>query len=359
MTANQKRCFVISPIGIAGSEVRTHADDVFDYIISPAMGELGYFTHRGDHNSRPGKISDQMYDSILRDDLLIAVLTFANPNVYYELAIAHAAARPLVILCAADHALPFDIKDQRVIFYDLRPRSLIQGLFKEELKRAVAHLVRADEPPEVPFRPKLSPLGGLGESFRIFDRYIDTISQGALPLKLIGGAQKWIKLSGIALQALGLPSEFKPILQSACDRGVKISVVTMHESNPGLSSMLSTTIPDHIGKVREEIIRSRLWWRSIADELPNVAFRQVRQGIVYQQLFMNEHRMLYTPYSIVATTHYSPTIQSDHRSPLYTAQQKEFDFLWAASSPHDGAPKPVRTARRPNKGRRSGKKRAT
>jgi hypothetical protein len=35
-----------------------------------------------------------MYDSILKDDLLIAILTFQNPNVYYELAIAHAAARP-------------------------------------------------------------------------------------------------------------------------------------------------------------------------------------------------------------------------------------------------------------------------
>jgi len=36
-----KRCFVISPIGEEGSDVRKHADDVFDYLIEPAMKECG------------------------------------------------------------------------------------------------------------------------------------------------------------------------------------------------------------------------------------------------------------------------------------------------------------------------------
>jgi len=78
----KKRCFVISPIGAPGSDVRAHADDVFNYIIEPVTKQLSYETERGDHVSRPGRISDQMYDRILHDDLLIAVLTFQNPNVY-------------------------------------------------------------------------------------------------------------------------------------------------------------------------------------------------------------------------------------------------------------------------------------
>ena len=32
-----KKCFVISPIGPPDSEIREHADDVFEYIIKPAM----------------------------------------------------------------------------------------------------------------------------------------------------------------------------------------------------------------------------------------------------------------------------------------------------------------------------------
>ena len=39
-----------------------------------------------------------MIGSILGDDLCIAVITGQNPNVFYELAIAQCAARPVIIL---------------------------------------------------------------------------------------------------------------------------------------------------------------------------------------------------------------------------------------------------------------------
>jgi len=45
-----KKCFVISPIGQSGSEVREHADDVFDFIIKPAMAEVGIAVYRADHD---------------------------------------------------------------------------------------------------------------------------------------------------------------------------------------------------------------------------------------------------------------------------------------------------------------------
>jgi hypothetical protein len=37
-----RRCFVISPIGMEGSQEREHADDVFDYIIKPALEAAGW-----------------------------------------------------------------------------------------------------------------------------------------------------------------------------------------------------------------------------------------------------------------------------------------------------------------------------
>ena len=83
-----KTCFVISPIGNEASEVREHADDVFEYIIKPATERSGFRALRGDHESKPGVITEQMYDSILGDDLIVAVLTYFNPNVFYEIAIA-------------------------------------------------------------------------------------------------------------------------------------------------------------------------------------------------------------------------------------------------------------------------------
>jgi hypothetical protein len=344
----KKRCFVISPIGVPGSDVRAHADDVFNYIIEPVTKQMGYETERGDHAARPGSISDQMYDCILHDDLLIAVLTFQNPNVYYELAIAHAAARPLIILCEASHGnLPFDVKDQRVIFYDLRPRSLFEGTYKKELEKAILHLESPGVEHQVPFRPNLTPLGGLGESFRIFERFTDTVSAGSLPLKLIRETERALRLSGISLLSLVQYPDVRPALKEIAERGAEIRLLIMDEQNPALTSMLNADMKNYTLKVRDEIVRSFDTWTELGRTMPRLTVRKVRQGIVYQQLFMNESRMIYTPYNMSTTTYYSATIQADHRSPLYVAQKREFDFLWdraddARAAPDKPAAKPKR-----------------
>jgi hypothetical protein len=324
----QKRCFVISPIGAPGSDVRAHADDVFEYIIKPVMEKKGYAVERGDHMARPGRISDQMYDRILNDDLLIAILTFQNPNVYYELAIAHAAAQPLIIMCEARQAqLPFDVKDQRVIFYDLRPRSLIEGKYKKELNKAVEQIEGGEVEAEVPFRPNLSPLGGLGESFKVFDRFVAAVAAGSLPLRVIEDAKEFLWLAGISLKQLGSYPDVRPTLEKLNDRGTEIRILVMHEDNHALPSMLNDDIKDH-ADLREEITASFAMWKEMGRRIPRLAVRKLGRGIIYQQLFMSESRMLYTPYNMGVTTQYSPTIHTDENSDLYRAQRHEFTALW-------------------------------
>ena len=137
-----KRCFVISPIGEEGSPTREHANDVYDYIIEPAMSACGIKAFRSDHLREPGKISDQMFSSILNDDLCVAVLTGQNPNVFYELAIAQAAARPVIILLEKGETLPFDIHDLRCVYYDLKPRSLFE---KDYVNEIVDHVCSLEE----------------------------------------------------------------------------------------------------------------------------------------------------------------------------------------------------------------------
>src|SRR6516164_2942775 len=103
------KCFVISPIGEDDSEIRGHADEVFNHLILPALENFDIEAVRSDHMNEPGRISDQMYRAIFGFDLCIAVLTFANPNVYYELAVAQAACRPVIILIEKGSKLPFDV----------------------------------------------------------------------------------------------------------------------------------------------------------------------------------------------------------------------------------------------------------
>jgi hypothetical protein len=116
-------CFVISPIGQEGSEIRKHANEVFKFIIKPAMDACKIEPLRSDQLNEPGKISEQMFNCILTYDLCVAVLTHHNPNVFYELAVAQSACRPVILLIEKGQALPFDIQDLRCVQYDLEIES--------------------------------------------------------------------------------------------------------------------------------------------------------------------------------------------------------------------------------------------
>jgi len=138
-----RRCFVISPIGKAGSPARNHADAVLSRIVRPAMVRCGVVARRADELLEPGRITDQMFREILQADFCIALLSGQNPNVFYELAAAQAAAKPVIILAQKDEDLPFDVKDMRCLHYDLEQARNDRG-DEDKLVEFVASLERQD-----------------------------------------------------------------------------------------------------------------------------------------------------------------------------------------------------------------------
>jgi hypothetical protein len=143
-TPSAKRCFVISPIGPEGSDVRRHADEVYEFLIAPALQDFGITPLRSDHMLEPGRISDQMYREIFTTDLCIAVLTDSNPNVYYELAVAQAASRPVITLIKRGQLLPFDVRDLRTIEYDLSLTAYKSGADKARLTGFLQEFAKRD-----------------------------------------------------------------------------------------------------------------------------------------------------------------------------------------------------------------------
>lgn len=112
-------CFVISPIGDEGSDQRLHADLVLGSLIEPALRELGLEAVRADKISKPGLITGQVIDHLTRARMVIADLSFANPNVYYELALRHAIRRPVVQIIRTSDKLPFDVGQFRTVTVDM------------------------------------------------------------------------------------------------------------------------------------------------------------------------------------------------------------------------------------------------
>ncbi len=83
-----------------------------------------------------GTITDQMFREIVNADVCVALLTGFNPNVFYELAVAQAAARPLVILIEKGQSLPFDVKDLRCIEYETVSMSrMVHGTYADRWRR--------------------------------------------------------------------------------------------------------------------------------------------------------------------------------------------------------------------------------
>lgn len=117
-TPEKKKCFVISPIGAKDSPERKAADQVLKHLIRKAL-ERQYDVERADDSTNPGEITTAMVASILEADLIVADLTGHNPNVFYEIAMAHGYSKPTVHIQKAGDKVPFDVKDMRIIAYDM------------------------------------------------------------------------------------------------------------------------------------------------------------------------------------------------------------------------------------------------
>src|SRR5579863_495766 len=66
-----------------------------------------------------GKVMDQVFTGISAAKVLVAELTMRNPNVFYELGLAHALKKPVVLVSSNEDDVPFDLKHIRVIYYDV------------------------------------------------------------------------------------------------------------------------------------------------------------------------------------------------------------------------------------------------
>jgi hypothetical protein len=110
-----ERAFVIMQIGAKDSPERKRADEIYNFIIAPAVEDAGLEPYRADQDPTPGAITPKFLSELLNARLIIADLTGRNPNVFYELGIAHSFARPLISIADTSSSLPFDTKDERVI----------------------------------------------------------------------------------------------------------------------------------------------------------------------------------------------------------------------------------------------------
>jgi len=105
------------PRAFVAMEYQEPFDTFYHEVIKP-QAEKFYDVVRIDEKSGPGVIFQDMQREISQSDVVIAEITPANPNVFYELGYAQALGKPTILLAQRGGKLPFDIASYRVVFYD-------------------------------------------------------------------------------------------------------------------------------------------------------------------------------------------------------------------------------------------------
>jgi len=113
------RIFIIMPF-------TPELDDVYHLGIREVVAKVGGSCERADEMQHVGGVVEKIYDSIKGADIIIAELTAANPNVYYEVGFAHALGKPVILLTRNIQNTPFDLRVYNHVIYssivDLRER---------------------------------------------------------------------------------------------------------------------------------------------------------------------------------------------------------------------------------------------
>jgi tetratricopeptide (TPR) repeat protein len=131
----------------AGDEI--DFDALWDRAFAPLLREIGYDPIRADEDLGASIIADMLI-RLTASDLVVADLSLANPNVYYEVGVRHAAREPGCVLIAAEGASPsFDFEQIRRVPYPLPAGELTDeaaSAIRQRLLEPIKNAAKAQSP---------------------------------------------------------------------------------------------------------------------------------------------------------------------------------------------------------------------
>ena len=91
---------------------------VYEDLVIPAFEEAGFVVERALDISSQQSILRDIVTAIERAAVVVADLTEANANVYYELGLAHALGKQVFLISQDVDGAPFDLRSYRIFRVD-------------------------------------------------------------------------------------------------------------------------------------------------------------------------------------------------------------------------------------------------
>lgn len=118
------RCFCFVIMSLSKNPV---LQDFYEKTIKPTVEKTGYRCERVDEQEFNGSIRDRILENIRKAAFIVADVTEARPNCYYELGVAHALGKEVIHLANSKDYVHFDVTDFNFIIYS-RHEELAQKL---------------------------------------------------------------------------------------------------------------------------------------------------------------------------------------------------------------------------------------
>ncbi|HEX6477845.1 MAG TPA: hypothetical protein VF043_03295 [Ktedonobacteraceae bacterium] len=85
-------------------------------------------------------VMQDIWTAICRSRIIIADCTSRNPNVFYEIGIAHTVGKPVVLITQSSEDVPFDLRSIRYIPYEYTPPGMSK--FESDLANTIKTALR-------------------------------------------------------------------------------------------------------------------------------------------------------------------------------------------------------------------------
>jgi hypothetical protein len=121
------------------------------------------------------------------------------------------------------------------------------------------------------------------------------------------------------------------VLQGLARRGLKVRILIMSPSNPGLGAMINAQLPtESLQAVKEQTRRMEMYFRNFIKDNSYGTFqvRTINEGIPHFQLMITDQTALVVQYMFCRGTEDSPLQQFPVGTDLYGAFRQEFEDLW-------------------------------